>query len=124
MSINKQHKFRSGSELRVANDLEDRGIAYEYEHRKVIYQKKPSKYLIDFELPNGIIVEVKGRFVGSDRAKHLLVKAQHPDLDIRFVFDNPNRKLYTGSSNTYADWCEKHGFKYATKYVPKEWLDE
>ena len=24
----------------------------------------------------------------------------------------------------YADWCERHGFLYANKYIPDEWLEE
>lgn len=122
--IDKRHKFRSKSEERVANQLDDAGIAYEYEHLKIPYQKKPSKYLVDFELPNGIIIEVKGRLVASDRAKHLLLKDQHPELDVRFCFDNARRYLYKGSKTTYGEWADKHGFLWCEKVIPKEWLEE
>ena len=43
-------------------------------------------------LYNGIIIETKGRFTAADRRKHLLVRKQHPHLDIRFVFENSNAK--------------------------------
>ncbi|NCB09528.1 MAG: hypothetical protein EOM73_15380 [Bacteroidia bacterium] len=33
-------------------------------------------------LQNGVLVEVKGRWTPGNRKKHLLVRAQHPDLDI------------------------------------------
>lgn len=69
-------------------------------------------------------METKGRFTATDRKKHLLVKAQRPDLDIRFVFSNSRAKLNKGSKTTYADWCNKHGFLYADKLIPTEWLDE
>ena len=82
------------------------------------------KYTPDFTLPNGIIVETKGRFTTYDRKKHLLIQKQHPDLDIRFVFSNPNSKLYKGSKSTYASWCEKNNFIYAKKLIPKEWISE
>ena len=52
----------------------------------------------------------------------LLVKKQCPDYDIRFVFANCKNKIYKGSSTTYADWCKRHGFDWAEKAVPKEWL--
>lgn len=81
-------------------------------------------YTPDFVLANGIIVETKGRFITSDRQKHLMIKEQHPDLDIRFVFSNPNSKLYKGSKTTYADWCDKHGFKWAKEEIPLEWIKE
>ena len=66
----------------------------------------------------------KGRFVLEDRKKHLLVKQQHPELDIRFVFSNSKNKINKKSKTTYADWCEKNGFKYADKVIPDEWFEE
>jgi hypothetical protein len=56
--------------------------------------------------------------------KHLLVKAQHPDLDIRFVFSRSAAPLYKGSPTTYAMWCNKHGFVFADKLIPVAWLRE
>jgi hypothetical protein len=88
---------------------------------------EPSKartYTPDFKLPNGIIVETKGRFVTADRQKHLLVKAQHPDLDIRFVFSNSRARISKGSPTSYAMWCDKNGFRYADKFIPQAWLIE
>lgn len=123
MTAKREH-FRSGLEYRIAKQLDDLGITYEYEKTKIPYQKKESKYLIDFELPNGIIIETKGYMDSADRSKHLLVKERHPDLDIRFVFSNSKSKLYKGASNTYGDWCDKHGFKYHDKVIPDEWLKE
>lgn len=120
----KRSDFRSGLEYRVAIQLEDLGYTYEYEKLRIKYQRKPSTYTPDFELHNGIIIESKGRFVSTDRAKHLLIKKQHPELDIRFVFSNSSGKLYKGSKSTYASWCEKHGFLYSDKLVPECWLNE
>ena len=81
-------------------------------------------YTPDFILPNGIIVESKGLFEVADRQKHLYIKQQYPNLDIRFVFTNPNTKIYKGSKTTYADWCSKNGFQYAKKLIPLGWLKE
>ena len=60
----------------------------------------------------------------SDRTKHLLIKEQYPDLDIRFLFQNANNLLRKGSKTRYSDWCEKHGFLYAHKEIPNQWLTE
>lgn len=69
-------------------------------------------------------MESKGIFDTADRQKHLYIKKQYPHLDIRFVFDNPNGKIYKGSKTTYADWCRKYGFQFAKKLIPAEWLKE
>ena len=118
--------FRSGLEEKINKQLLDMGITPEYESFKIEYLKpaRPSKYTPDWRLPNGIIVESKGRFVTADRQKHLLIKEQHPHLDIRFVFSNPNNRISKTSRTTYAMWCEKHGFKYAKLFIPKEWINE
>jgi len=124
MGTPKRSDFKSGLEYNIAKQLDNLGVAIEYENLKISYQRKPSKYTPDFELPNGIIIEGKGRFKSEDRSKHLLIKKQHPELDIRFIFSNSKSKLSKNSKTTYAMWCEKHGFLYADKEIPKEWIDE
>lgn len=98
------------------------GTEPRYEDTRVSYVAKPKTYTPDFILPNGIHIEVKGYFEPCDRSKHLLVKQQHPDLDIRFVFSNPNSRLSRSSSTTYAQWCTKHGFQCAKGTIPDEWF--
>jgi len=121
-----KHGYRSGLEDTVAEQLDMMRVKYTYEELKISYTVPESKhtYTPDFVLSNGIIVETKGRFVTADRKKHLLVKRQHPELDIRFVFSNPRCKISKLSKTTYADWCDKYGFKYAAKMIPQEWLNE
>lgn len=117
--------YRSGLEDDIAKDLKDRGVNFEYEKLKVQWQLLENKtYTPDFKLPNGIIIESKGRFVQADRKKHLIIQDQHPFLDIRFVFSNSRSKLYKGAKSTYGDWCNKHGFLYADKRIPDEWLKQ
>lgn len=117
--------YRSGLEDDIAKDLNDRGVEFEYEKLKVQWQLIENKtYTPDFKLPNGIIIESKGRFVAADRKKHIIIKRQHPFLDIRFVFSNSRAKLYKGAKSTYGDWCSKHGFLYADKRIPDEWLKQ
>jgi hypothetical protein len=118
-----KYGYRSGLEESVAEQLENAGMPYFYETTKIEYDvKETRKYTPDFILPNGIIVETKGRFVAADRKKHLLIKSQHPFIDIRFVFSNSKQKISKGSKTTYADWCDKFGFKYADKQIPEDWL--
>lgn len=118
--------FRSGLEEAIANNLTSKGVGFTFEELVIPYIKpeKPAKYTPDFVLQNGIIVESKGRFLTEDRQKHILIKKQHPHLDIRFVFSNSRSRISKRSSTTYADWCVKHGFQYADKEVPDTWLAE
>jgi len=122
--------WRSGLEEKVAAELDRHGIQYQYEKNSISFMvpSRTAKYTPDFYIKARssklIICESKGRFVTADRQKHLLVKAQHPELDIRFVFSNSRQTISKTSSTTYAMWCEKHGFLYADKLVPKEWLNE
>lgn len=81
-------------------------------------------YTPDFLLPNGIIVETKGLWVMQDRAKHLLVKAQYPELDIRLVFSRGKTPISPGAKTTCAEWAEKHGYRWHEKLIPIEWAKE
>lgn len=116
-------KYRSGFEQTLANQLQRSGVAFEYETVKLEYQKIAT-YTPDFILPNGIIIEAKGVWTVEDRTKHLLVREQHPHLDIRLVFMNAFNKIRKGSNTTYARWCEKKNILYANKTIPKSWLSQ
>lgn len=120
-----KHGYRSGLEDRISEQLKSLSVPFKYEEFKIKYEVHEIRtYTPDFELPNGIIVESKGRFVAADRKKHLLVKKQHPELDIRFVFSNSKAKITKGSKTSYGDWCDKNGYIYADKLIPEEWIKE
>lgn len=123
-----KHGYRSGLEETVAEQLQKQKVQYEYENKantiKYVVPAKDHTYLPDFKLPNGIIVETKGRFVLADRKKHELIKKQHPELDIRFVFSNSSTKISKKSKTTYGTWCEKLGIPYADKSIPLDWILE
>jgi hypothetical protein len=120
-----KHGYRSGLEDKISEQLKSLSVPVKYEEFKIIYEVNEIRsYTPDFELPNGIIIESKGRFVSADRKKHLLIQKQHPLLDIRFVFSNSRAKINKGSKTSYADWCNKFGFLYADKLIPKDWIDE
>ena len=115
--------FRSRLERVVASDLKDRGVRYEYEANRIKYVSTRA-YIPDFLLPNGIYIEVKGWFRPSDRSKHLKIKKQHPDIDIRFVFSSASQKLNRNSTTTYSQWCDRYGFQWSEKVIPQGWLNE
>ena len=128
-------KFKSKLEEEFNKFLIKNKIKFGYENFKISYLKpeKASKYTPDFNCPTKakfrIIFETKGQFLTSDRKKHLLIKEQYPDLDIRFVFSNSKNKIGKKSKTTYAKWCELKGFKYhciysTNKFLPDEWVKE
>lgn len=118
--------YRSGLEEEVAFQLSQAGVKAKYEPIKIKYTIPASEhtYTPDYILPNGIVIETKGRFLLDDRKKHLYLKEQYPDMDLRFVFTNSRSKLRKGAKSSYGDWCSKHGFLFADKQVPQEWIDE
>jgi hypothetical protein len=117
--------YRSGLEKIVAEFLKANQKKIRYEDLKIEWKDlRYRTYTPDFVLDNGIIVETKGIFDNEDRRKHVAVREQHPELDIRFVFSNAKAKLYKGAKTTYADWCDKQGFKYSHRVIPEDWLKE
>jgi hypothetical protein len=89
-------------------------ISYTVEHH----------YTPDFKVKENVYIETKGLFRASDRAKHLHIKEQHPEIKIYFIFQNPNLKLNKVSKTTYAMWAEEHGYEWTTleRGIPAEWL--
>ena len=130
--------YRSGLEVRNADYLKSTGTKFEYETLKIEYTEPVSNhtYTPDFTITTKsgktIIIETKGIWDYKDRSKHLLVREQHPELDIRFVFTRSKSKITKLSKTTYADICNGLGrgkfkgvkWKYADKLIPKEWLHE
>jgi glycogen debranching enzyme len=131
MSKRRLKKSSGKRGLRYRSKLED-GVAiqiqcyttFEYETKKIPFVVSESRfYLPDFILPNGIHIEAKGYLRREDRKKLLLVKEQHPDLDLRLVFQCASNRIYKRSKTTYGQWAKKHGFLYSDNgRVPREWL--
>lgn len=131
-------KFRSLLEKEIANQLKKQGNKYYYERGNIPYEipKQTRKYIPDFEVKTEsgktIYIEGKGIWDYKDRFKHLLIRQQRPDLDIRFVFSNSKNKIRKGSKTTYADICNGLGrgmfkdikWEYSDKKIPKSWLEE
>ena len=81
-------------------------------------------YIIVKQNGGKMYVESKGRFTATDRKKMKLVKEANPELDIRLLFQTPDNKITKGSKTTYVDWAVKHGYPWAAKEIPQEWLEE
>lgn len=116
-------QYRCKMEREVVEAAKQYDRTLQYEKLKIPYTREQT-YIPDVYLTNGILVEIKGYFESKDRTKMLLVQEQHPEFDIRFVFANPNTKLGGGSDTTYAQWADKHGFKWAAKMIPLDWIKE
>lgn len=121
--------YRSGLEECTSRQIKESGLEVLFETDKVAFEwpARLAKYTPDFKLPKPggfFYIETKGRFTVADRQKHLLIKDQCPEIDLRFVFSNAKAKLYKGSPTSLAMWCDKHGFKWAHKTIPDEWLEE
>jgi hypothetical protein len=116
-------KYRSKYEGRIAKNSPK---TVKYESVKLKWQPPIKTYTPDFELPNGIIIEAKGRFrTAEERTKMICVKAQHPELDIRFLFMKADVKLYKGSKTSHGEWATKNGFIWAEgDIIPPQWLKE
>lgn len=118
--------YRSGLEAALASAIAAAGLTVQFETHRIPYLIPADchHYTPDFVLANGIMIESKGLFTIEDRRKMILVRDQHPGIDIRMVFQNANAKLNKGSPTSYAMWAVKNGFQYAHRGIPHEWLTE
>lgn len=114
--------FRSQLEEKVADLMVNLGVKYEYESTKVAYTIAHN-YTPDFVLPNGVYLECKGYWDPTDRRKIKAIKKQHPELDLRMVFQAPFNRISKKSRVTYAQFCEKLNIPW-TSYanIPLNWL--
>lgn len=126
--------YRSKGEYRLAQQLHDMGVDWDYETEKLTFTVEHT-YVLDFlvETFSGhqLYIEYKGWTPGwadgSDREKLLRIQKLYPDLDIRLVFDShqfSRSPIRPGSKTRNIDWADKHGFKWAVEEIPEEWLDE
>lgn len=115
-------QFRSHFEAATAINLAQRKVEFDYEAWEISYTVE-KVYTPDFRIGN-FFVETKGYFPPEDRAKMIAVKKCNPDADIRLVFMKADSRLSNKSNTTYAQWADKHGFKWSEGVIPDEWLAE
>lgn len=121
--------FKSKLEERIDAQITAAGLASNYESAVLRYvvPSRNARYTPDFPLgPKPIYVEAKGRFrSASERQKMLLVRDQHPGVDIRLVFQKAELPIYKGSPTSHGKWADDHGFQWADKgVIPEAWLLE
>ena len=115
-------RYRSGLEEKVADLLSSLKVEFEYESTKVPYILQ-CNYTPDFLLPNGVVLECKGYWDAADRRKIKAVKQQHPELDLRMVFQAPYNTITKKSKTTYAKYCEKLNIPWCSfANIPLKWL--
>lgn len=117
---------KSTLEDRVMANLDKRGVAYEYEPCKLPYVVQRD-YVPDL-LIGDMYIEVKGYFRQDAQRKMRNVKEQHPELDIRFLFQKAGSPVQgakvrkDGTKMTCKEWAVKHGFEWAEGEIPEEWI--
>lgn len=104
-------RFKSKFEKTISDMLGNK-VLYEPDTIKYTVPESYHKYRPDFKLAPNVYIETKGKLVASDRRKHLLVKEQHPEIKICFLFQNAQNKLRKGSPTTYSMWCDKNGLSW------------
>lgn len=110
--------YRSTFEANAAARLKAAGFVYE---RVKLAYTLAKRYTPDWT-KGSLVLEFKGVLTPADRTKMLAVKATHPHLDIRFVFQNAHNTLNKQSRTTYGAWATQHGFLWAHKSTPPAWL--
>lgn len=103
-------------------DFHEKFPQLEYETTKLKYMVEHT-YNPDWRVKENVYIETKGLWKAADRAKHLHIREQHPDVTVYLVFQNPNNRLSRVSKTTYGEYCDKHGILWATiDSVPEEWF--
>lgn len=136
-------RYRTEFEALTAEYLLSRDISFEYEPARLRYKDKDGRKRItqpDFHLKpksndphGGMFVEAKSLLKHDHLSRYEHLKEQRPDLDIRFVFEEPDRTIshYSvddGGGETravsYAEWADMNGFKWAGETIPNAWIKE
>ena len=118
--------------------------AYSYESKKLDYIIQ-AKYNPDFisKAHDWLYIEAKGYFIGgsTEARKYIWVKRSNPEIELLFIFANPNKKAYSscrirkdGSMLTMGEWAAKNGFAFVSHdkvpkilgdgNIDKGWIDD
>lgn len=117
--------------FKVIKGLLPNKAVIEYEPEQIEYTVKATytpDFIITFPSGKQIILETKGNGRSFDhhvRQKMIAVKDQNPEKDLRIIFYTDGKigpKRKDGSFMRQSDWAIKHGFQFAIREIPKEWL--
>jgi len=118
--------YRSNGERIFAAKLHKRKVIFAYEPIKLAWQRPIQHYTPDFRITRAdgsvFYVEYKGYFRPGSRTIMMYVVAQHPDLDIRMVFQDWTKRISKTSKTTYRAWCENKNIICANKNMPLAWM--
>lgn len=116
--------YRSGLEAKFQAACVAKGWVLGYEQDKIKYVIPASNhtYTPDFTVTNNVYIETKGLWTGEDRKKAVLLKQQHPDKHILYVFQR-NQGLSKKSTTTYLDWAAKNGLDACVFSDTKHWTE-
>lgn len=134
---------RSTFEDTIDAQLAASGVDYSYESITIPWTRKVTSgrclscgnsevgqlcdYTPDFKVAGAkgeFFIEAKGYLDGPNRTKLRAIRKQHPDLDIRLVFQRDNRIPGTKEKTRYSAWAAKYGFKFAIGKIPEAWIKE
>lgn len=118
-------KYKSGLEREFASLATAQGLKFEYEPTKFAYAR-PSHYVPDWRIAEGVYIETKGWLAPFQRAGLLAFQQQYPQVRILLLFGNSQNRLNAGSKTTYGQWAERHGFEWADfrKGIPVHWWEK
>jgi len=121
--------FCSKFERDFAKQLEDLGYSWSYEPEGFIWLPDPKVYSPDFRIlkedGSYMYIETKGFFDYEARNKMATVRKQYPDMDLRMVFQKPDKKLSKAKSSIpYSTWAERNNYEWSSFCLPTSWREE
>ena len=115
-------------EQKVMAHLTEKGVKFEFEPHSLPYSVTRD-YIPDL-LIGEMYIEIKGYFRQDAQRKMKAVKKQHPNKDIRFLFQKGDstiqgaKKRKDGTKMTCSEWAERYGFQYAEgEEIPEQWIN-
>ena len=116
--------YRSGLEQRFQDACKAKGWELGYEQDKIKYVVPSSNhsYTPDFTVTKNIYIETKGLWVATDRKKAVLIKEQHPNIKILYIFQR-NQMLTKKSKTSYLDWAAKNGLDACVFSDQRHWSE-
>lgn len=115
-------------EQKVMSNLTAKGVEFTFEPHSLTYSVTRD-YIPDL-LIGEMYVEIKGYFRQDAQRKMRAVKKQHPNKDIRFLFQKAEatiqgaKRRKDGTKMTCREWAERYGFQYAEgEEIPDKWIN-
>ena len=128
MTILVRWQLKQTFEQKVMSNLTAKGVEFEFEPHSLPYSVTRD-YIPDL-LIGEMYIEIKGYFRQDAQRKMRAVKKQHPEKDIRFLFQRADatiqgaKKRKDGTKMTCREWAERYGFQYAQgEEIPEQWIN-